>query len=212
MAGLFITFEGGEGSGKTTQVERLAAALEARGRDVHVTREPGGTTGADILRELVLSGAARQFGNDIEAVLFAAARADHVAAVIAPNLAGNVDVICDRFIDSTRVYQGRDDNGPFLAALEKAVLQGHQPDLTFILDLPADVGLARANARRGNVNADRFESEETEIHEARRQRFLAIARKEPQRCHVIDAQRPIAEVAAEILVKVDMFFLQSTGE
>lgn len=202
MAGLFITFEGGEGSGKSTQVARLAQALRALGRTVATTREPGGTTGADMIRQMVLGGDAQAFGNDIEAALFAAARADHVDSVIAPALAEGSDVICDRFHDSTRVYQGRGDNAQYLAALEDAAMGDCRPEMTFILDLPAEVGLERAAARREAAKADRFEAEATSLHEERRLAFLAIAAREPERCHVIDARRPVDVVADDILARV----------
>ncbi len=199
MTGLFVTFEGGEGSGKSTQIARLADSLKADGRQVVVTREPGGTTGADILREVVLAGGAKRFGNDAEAALFAAARADHMECVILPALAAGHDVLCDRFVDSTRVYQGRPDNAAYLAALERAALAGRMPDLTFILDVPAEVGLKRAAGRRGTGGADRFEAEEASLHEARRLAFLTIAAQEPERCIIVDATGPVDEIAQTIL-------------
>lgn len=202
MAGLFITFEGGEGSGKSTQVARLAEALRALGRTVVTTREPGGTTGADMIREMVLGGDAEAFGNDVEAALFAAARADHVDSVIAPALAGGADVICDRFHDSTRVYQGRGDNARYLEALEDAAMGDCRPAMTFILDLPAEEGLGRAAARRKTATADRFEAEASSLHEERRLAFLAIAAREPERCHIIDARRPADVVADDIVARV----------
>ena len=200
MTGLFVTFEGGEGSGKTTQIERLAAILRVAGRAVVVTREPGGSLGADALRHVLLSGAAQRFGHRIEAILFAAARADHVEALIRPSLEREWIVLCDRFHDSTRVYQGLvpDVDFELLNDLEEATVDGFYPDITFILDLPADEGLRRAAQRRGERQADRFEKESVELHEVRRQAFLAIAAAEPDRCVVVDASRPVPAVAAEI--------------
>ncbi|MFD2237772.1 dTMP kinase [Aureimonas populi] len=198
--GLFITFEGGEGSGKTTQIERAASFLRGHGREVVTTREPGGSPGADAIRRIILSGRAREFGPDVEPVLFSAARADHIQQFIRPAIEEGRDVLCDRFHDSTRVYQGlgEDAEREFLSRLERATLQGLYPDLTFVLDLPAALGLQRAAARRGADEADRFESEGVELHEARRQAFLRIARSEPERCEVIDAARSVDEVAASI--------------
>lgn len=202
VRGFFVTFEGGEGAGKTTQIERLAITLRATGRAVVVTREPGGTPGADAVRALILSGAAQRLGCDAEAVLFAAARLDHVAQVIRPALERGAIVLCDRFHDSTRVYQGSapDADPEFLRILEGAVLDEVWPDLTLILDIPASTGLQRATDRRGRDAApDRYERETIEIHEARRQAFLRIAALEPERCIVIDADRSADAVTADIV-------------
>lgn len=198
--GWFITFEGGEGSGKTTQIRRLAAAFEQRGSEVVVTREPGGSAGADAIRHIVLSGAAEEFGGDVEALLFAAARIDHIETLIRPALGEGKVVLCDRFQDSTRVYQstGSAENGAFLSAIEDATLTNIYPDITIMLDVPAEIGLARAAERRGAGEADRFEKETVEVHSARRERFLEIARSEPDRCIVIDASLPEEAVAATV--------------
>lgn len=197
--GRFVTFEGGEGSGKSTQIERAAAFLRGQGRDVLITREPGGSPGAEALRHILLSGQARGLGLEMEAMLFAAARADHVATRIRPALREGRDVLCDRFHDSTRVYQGQSGvERPLLDLLEEAALQGVAPVLTFVLDLPAEDGLARAASRRGEGLVDRFEGEALELHERRRQAFLDLAQAEPQRCHVIDASRSVEAVAASI--------------
>lgn len=203
--GLFISFEGGEGAGKSTQIRLLAEALGSRGHDVLVTREPGGSAGAEAVRHVLLSGAAEMFGTRMEAILFAAARSDHVEEVIRPALAGGRVVLCDRFVDSSRVYQGVTGNlePAFIEALQRVAVNGVMPHGTLILDLPAAIGLERAK-RRGAAAAvqsqpDRFEKEEMETHERRREAFLDIAAHDPGRCHVIDAQRPQQAIADEIL-------------
>lgn len=188
--GVFITFEGGEGVGKSTQIQRLAARLRIKGYDLVVTREPGGSPGAEAVRHVLLSGAAEPFGPEMEAILFAAARADHVDQVIRPAIDRGEIVLCDRFIDSSRVYQGVTGNldPDLMEEIESVAIDGTTPDLTVLLDLdPAD-GLQRATSRRekGEV-ADRFEKETLSVHQARRQAFLDIARSEPKRCVVIDA-------------------------
>ena len=206
--GLFVTFEGGEGAGKSTQIRLLAESLKALGLDVVTTREPGGSPGAEAVRHVVLSGAAEDYGTRMEALLFAAARSDHVEELIRPALADGKVVLCDRFMDSSRVYQGVTGNlePAFIEALERVAINGVVPDCTLILDLPATVGLARARARAGetdNSTPDRFEKEELETHEKRREAFLDIAEKEPLRCRVIDATREQAEIAEQILAIVD---------
>ena len=187
--GFFITFEGGEGAGKSTQIERLAKRLRAKKYDVVVTREPGGSPGAEAVRHVLLSGAAEPFGPKMEALLFAAARSDHVEQLIRPAMARGAIVLCDRFLDSSRVYQGVSGglDPAFMAALERVAVNGMMPDLTLILDLDPAEGLRRATARRGAESADRFEKETLEVHRRRRQAFLDIAGAEPERCVVIDA-------------------------
>jgi dTMP kinase len=196
-AGRFITFEGGEGAGKSSRVAELAERLRRRGLEVVVTREPGGSPGAEAVRHVLLSGAAEAFGPLAEAILFAAARADHVDQTIRPALARGAWVISDRFYDSTRVYQGVTGDVPAdrVAALEEIAVDGVRPDLTILLDVPVDVGLGRAAARRGDAVADRFEKEEKEVHERRRHAFLALARAEPKRFVVIDAAQDQGTVA-----------------
>jgi len=197
--GFFISFEGGEGCGKSTQIARLAEHLRKEGRDVIVTREPGGTKGAELVRHVLLSGAAEKYGALTEALLFAAARADHVDALIAPAVRSGKIVLCDRFIDSTRAYQDSKQVRPYLLSLERASILDMRPDLTFILDLPAAIGLARAHQRRSaGETQDRFEREALELHEKRRQTFLEIAKQEPHRCVIINADRAIDAVAADI--------------
>jgi len=189
-SGVFITFEGGEGAGKSTQIDRLARKLRAKKYDVVVTREPGGSPGAEAIRHVLLSGAAEPFGPAMEALLFAAARSDHVEQLIKPAIARGSIVLCDRFIDSSRVYQGVTGglDPDFMAALERVAVNGILPDMTLILDIDPAEGLARAAVRRGeNAAADRFEKEALAIHRRRREAFLAIAMAEPERCVVIDA-------------------------
>ncbi len=205
MSGLLITFEGGEGAGKSTQILALADHLRAQGFEVIVTREPGGSAGAEAVRHVILSGAAETYGPAMEALLFAAARSDHVDQKIRPAIETGQIVLCDRFIDSSRVYQGISGNldPQFMQSVERIAIDGTMPDLTFILDIPADKGLARAGLRRGTEVADRFEKETIATHEARRQAFLAIAASEPQRCKVIDADRTVDAISAEIAALAD---------
>jgi dTMP kinase len=189
MAGRFITFEGGEGAGKSTQIRLLAARLTEHGQSVVTTREPGGTPTAEAIRRVLLSGLAEKLGAEGEAVLFAAARADHVDQVIAPALKDGKWVLCDRFFDSTRVYQGMAGGADagLLNALERVALAGAWPDLTVIIDVPATVGLARAAQRAGAEGSpDRFERDDIAVHEQRRAAFLSIARGDPRRCVVVD--------------------------
>ncbi|HEX2019292.1 MAG TPA: dTMP kinase [Aurantimonas sp.] len=203
--GMFITFEGGEGSGKTTQIMRLAEHLRRDGHRVVTTREPGGSPGADAIRHVILSGAAEALGAEMEAILFSAARADHVALVIRPALVRGDIVLCDRFHDSTRVYQFLDSplKDGLMQRLERAALDDIYPDLTLILDVPADLGAARARERRGGGEIDRFEKEAEALHERRRRAFLKIADEEPERCVVVDGTQSVDAVAAEIAGIVD---------
>lgn len=198
--GSFITFEGGEGTGKSTQIGLLASVLRDYGHDVLQTREPGGSTGAEAVRHVLLSGAAEPFGPKMEALLFAAARSDHVEQVIRPAVENGRVVLCDRFLDSSRVYQGVTGglNPDFMAALERVAINGMVPDLTIILDLDAEEGLRRATARRGKGDADRYEKETLDIHEARRKAYLDIARAEPARCVVVDASGTADAVSAAV--------------
>lgn len=203
--GRFVTFEGGEGAGKSTQIRLLAERLRGQGIDIVQTREPGGSPLAEKLRALLLSGAVADKGPLAEAILFSAARADHVDRLIRPALAAGRWVLSDRFADSTRVYQGAVGAVPMgqVAALEKLALNGLRPDLTLVLDLPAATGVARANARRGADDADRFERDDLAIHEARRQGFLTLAKAEPLRVAVIDADAAPEMVAARIWAEVE---------
>lgn len=187
--GFFITFEGGEGAGKSTQVARLAEKLRQRDYETVVTREPGGSPGAEALRHVILSGAAEPFGSRMEALLFAAARSDHVEHTIRPAIDRGAIVLCDRYLDSSRVYQGTgsDADRAFVAALERIAVNGMMPDMTLILDIDPEEGMRRATARRGRSDPDRFEREAVDIHRQRRESFLRIAEHEPDRCIVIDA-------------------------
>lgn len=199
--GRFITLEGGEGAGKSTQARRLAAFLEQRGLEVVLTREPGGSPGAEILRHVLLSGGAEPFGPEAETMLFAAARRDHLTTTILPALARGAWVICDRFADSTRVYQGHAGKVSldFVMALERVTVGPDGPDLTLILDLPAKVGMARVASRGGT--ADRFEKEGLAFHNKLRQGFRSLVRSEPERCKLIDASAD-ADVVADAIRNV----------
>jgi len=198
--GRFITFEGGEGSGKSTQIKMLAGRLENSGLRAILTREPGGSPGAEVIRHLLLSGMGRLLGPDAETLLFAAARDDHVHAVIEPALARGDWVLCDRFYDSTRAYQGRlgKVEPGVLNALQRVTIGDLKPDLTIILDVPVEVGMQRAAARRGAGAPDRFEAEDAQFHEGLREAYRQIAAAEPQRCVLIDANAPVGMVAAKV--------------
>ncbi len=199
--GLFISFEGGEGVGKSTQTALLAERLRADGRVVTVTREPGGTGTAETLRAVLLDPA-----NDLDAMeqvlLLNAARHNHVRKVIAPALAAGGVVICDRFIDSTRAYQGAAGGigAHAISDLHRLVLGDLMPDLTLILDAPAETGLRRAAARAAAT--DRFEMADRSFHERLRQGFLAIAAAEPNRCQILSAVGDPAGIAAKIAALV----------
>ncbi len=211
--GRFITFEGGEGVGKSTQLVRLAEHLRGLGFETVTTREPGGTPKAETLRRILLSGRVAPLGALAEAALFAAARIDHVDKLISPALVRGAWVLCDRFFDSTRAYQGaRGGVEPgALALLEKAAVGDLKPDLTIILDLPPQEGLARAAIRRASAGAraDRFEAEGARFHEGLRRAFLDIAAREPERCCVVNGALPADEVARVIRQLVDARFLDA---
>lgn len=195
--GRFITVEGGEGAGKSTQVRLLADALRERGIDLLVTREPGGTEGAEAIRGLIVDGPAERWRPLAELYLFLAAREDHLHRAILPALAAGRWVLCDRFADSSRVYQGlAGELGLDLVDRLQAPLLGScRPDLTLVLDLPVAAGLARCAARGG---AARFEAKGAEYHGRVREGFRLLAAREPDRFAVIDAERAEREVAAAI--------------
>jgi len=204
--GCFITFEGGEGAGKSTQIHRLADRLEASGLKVLKTREPGGSPGAEEIRSLLVNGEANRWTGMTEVLLHFAARADHLARVIRPALATGTWVLCDRFVDSSMAYQGvaqglgRDT----IAGLTTLVAGETMPDLTLILDLPVTEGLARASGR--GEGEDRYEKMGTAFHDNLRQAFLSIAAEAPARCSVIDATADIESVSQDIWAEAAKHF------
>lgn len=196
--GRFITFEGGEGAGKTTQVRRLAERLAVRGVETVVTREPGGSPGAEQLRDLLVRGSVDRWSPTAETLILYAAREDHLQRLIRPALARGAWVLCDRFADSTRAYQGAAGGADvrLIADLERAVIGDTQPDLTVLLDVPVELGLGRAHSRGGAET--RFEDKGAAFHMRLRDAYLAIAAAEPARCVVIDSSRTPDEVAAQL--------------
>jgi len=200
--GRFITFEGGEGAGKSTQVKRLAAALEAGGRDVVETREPGGSAGAEEIRKLLVAGAVDRWQPTTELLLHYAARFEHVEMVIRPALKAGKWVICDRFHDSTVAYQGFGHGLRVerITDLHQLLLDDFKPDLTFIMDISVEAGLARTGGRDGNE--DRYERMGRDFHERLRQGFLDIAAAEPERCAVVDASLDEDAVHETVLIGV----------
>ena len=197
MAGCFLSFEGIDGSGKSTQARRLAAALQAAGRAALLTREPGGSPGAEEIRRLVLEGEPDRWSAETELLLFTAARRDHLEKTIRPALARHEVVITDRFADSSRIYQGmtRGDLAGTVDALH-ALMIGVEPDLTLLIDIDPEVGLSRAMARKGTEQ--RFEDMGLDMQRRMRAGFLALAAAQPARFRVIDGARPEAEVAAAV--------------
>lgn len=202
MEGLFITFEGPDGSGKTTQIRRLAERLAANGRDIVLTREPGGTPIGDRIRELILSPAHTEMMDEAEILLYAASRAQHVREVIRPALARGAVVLCDRYVDASIAYQGygleRDPEQ--VAAINRFATGGLRPHRTYLLDVPAEVSRERLLARSGPAGQglDRIEQKAKEYHERVREGFLRIAKAEPQRVLLVDANRTVDRIAAEI--------------
>ena len=209
-AGRFITTEGGEGAGKSTQVRRLAAWLEGRGIETVTTREPGGTPGAEAIRALLVTGETDRWDAATEALLIAAARRDHAEKTIRPALQRGAWVLCDRFADSTLAYQGYAGGLPLdgLAALTRFAVGDLTPDLTIVLDLPAAEGLRRAGARAKtgagarSAEESRFEERTLRFHNAVRDGFLDIAQREPARCVVVDASAPVDAVARQVAAAV----------
>ncbi len=197
--GRFITLEGGEGAGKSTQIRRLAAKLEAKGHAVVTTREPGGAPGAEAIRELLVKGDTGRWTARTEALLHFAAREEHLARTIRPALGRGDWVISDRFVDSTMAYQGVAQGlGPeFIGKLRALVVGDDMPALTLVLDLAPEIGLSRAKGR-GTAGEDRYERMELEFHRTLRQAFLDIAKIEPDRCAVIDAAQSEDAVSADI--------------
>jgi dTMP kinase len=200
-SGKFITFEGGEGAGKSTQARLLAERLRAAGYKVLETREPGGTEQGEKIREFILSGKAKDYGSLGEAVLFSSARDAHVQDVISPALERGDWVLCDRFSDSTAAYQGAAGGvkPALIRALERLAVGNTMPVLTLLLDLPVEAGLKRASLRNGaDEEVDRFEGMERRFHEALRDCFLQIAAETPERSVVIDAQQAESAVAEAV--------------
>jgi dTMP kinase len=200
--GRFISFEGGEGSGKSTQLKHLNTALDQCGLATVVTREPGGTEGAEAIRQLLVEGEPNRWDPETEMLLHVAARRDHMARLIAPTLVRGDWVLCDRFTDSTMAYQGfghgLDQN--MIRSVQAASLPDIRPDLTIFLDIPVDIGLARAGTRRGDEN--RYERMDITFHERIRQGFLSIAETEPGRCVLIDATASIEQVTYSVIETV----------
>lgn len=198
MRGQFITFEGGEGAGKSTQVKALVARLRDQGLEVVQTREPGGSGGAEALRELLVTGEAGRWSPISETLMMYAARANHLEQTIRPALERGAWVVCDRFSDSTRAYQGAGGgvSTTFIDQIDQAVVGKDQPDLTLILDMPIEVGLKRALSRGDNEN--RFESKGLDFHQRLRQDFIDRAASDPQRYHVVDADKTIPELGEDI--------------
>lgn len=199
--GRFISFEGIDGSGKSTQARLLADHLRAQGFDVVLTREPGGSPGAEEIRALVLRGDPDRWSAETELLLFTAARRDHVERLIAPSLAAGKIVICDRFADSTRMYQGlsRGDLRGTVDALHDLMI-GREPDLTILIDMDPAEGLARAKGRQGSE--ERFEDFGTDLQAAMRAGFLTLAQEFADRFRVIDGARAIGDVAADVTATV----------
>jgi dTMP kinase len=212
--GRFISFEGGEGAGKSTQIKKLAERLEAAKLRAILTREPGGSPGAEVIRHLLLSGVGTLLGPEAETLLFAAARDDHVRTVILPALTQGTWVLCDRFSDSTRAYQGKLGKvaPAVLNAMERVTIGDLKPDLTIILDVPVEIGLKRAAARRGQGAPDRFESEDVTFHQELREAYREIAAANADRCVLIDATADPNAVAATIWTALrDRFFATNAG-
>lgn len=207
--GLFISFEGGEGSGKSTQIHHLATWFREQGRDVVVTREPGGSPGAEEIRNLILTGDPGRWDAVTEALLMFASRRDHVERTIRPALAEGKVVLCDRFADSSVAYQGYGHGlgADYIRNLWKLAIGDFKPDLTVIFDLPIELGLERAGARFANVNAaeDRFERMGLAFHQRLRDGFREIAATEKQRCVVIDASGDVETVTDRVTEAVHKY-------
>ncbi|WP_312136505.1 dTMP kinase [Brevundimonas sp. BH3] len=203
MRGRFITFEGGEGAGKTTQARLLAERLRERGIDTVQTREPGGSPGAEEIRAIAVSGDAERWSARTETLLMYASRSDHLERKILPALEEGKWVVCDRFADSSRAYQGAGGGAPesLIEALDKHVVGDNQPNLTVVFDIPVEVGLERAFGR--GLFETRFESKGLEFHQKLREGFLAVAERHPERCVVLDATGEVEEVAERLWAVVE---------
>lgn len=203
MRGRFITFEGGEGAGKTTQARLLAERLRAQGIDVVQTREPGGSPGAEEIRAIAVSGDAERWSARTETLLMYASRSDHLERKILPALDEGKWVVCDRFADSSRAYQGAGGGAPdsLIEALDEHVVGDNQPHLTVVFDIPVEVGLERALGR--GLFETRFESKGLEFHQKLREGFLEVAVRHPERCVVLDATGEVEEVAERLWAVVE---------
>jgi len=210
MHGKFITIEGTEGVGKTTNIEFIQTWLNQQKVDFVTTREPGGTPLAEQIRELLLTPRDEKVCNSAELLLMFAGRAQHLDQVIVPAIQSGLCVVCDRFTDATYAYQGfgRGMDSTLIAHLERLVQAELRPDLTLILDIPVEIGLQRASQRSA---PDRFEREQTEFFERVRQGYLSIAANEPERCVVIDASQPLEDVQRDITTALKSFFMQGQG-
>jgi len=203
VRGRFITFEGGEGAGKTTQARLLAERLRERGIDVVQTREPGGSPGAEEIRAIAVSGDAERWSARTETLLMYASRSDHLERKILPALEEGKWVVCDRFADSSRAYQGAGGGAPesLIEALDKHVVGDNQPNLTVVFDIPVEVGLERAFGR--GLFETRFESKGLEFHQKLREGFLEVAVRHPERCVVLDATGEVEDVAERLWAVVE---------
>lgn len=209
MTGLFITFEGGEGCGKSTQIAALKARLEAKGKTVVQTREPGGTPLGESVRKLLqYDDAGQGMSPEAELLLFAASRAQHVRELIAPAIAEGQIVLCDRFLDSTTVYQGvaRAIDSKKVDTINQFAIGDTNPDLTILIDLPPEIGLARVHAR-SDGQLDRMEKEAIEFFQAVRQGYLDLAKSEPKRFLVLDGSQSVEELETQIWQKVEATLL-----
>ena len=200
---MFISFEGIDGSGKSTQARLLADRLRALGHETVLTREPGGSDGAEQIRALLVEGGQERWSPETELLLFNAARRDHVERLIRPALDRGAWVVSDRFADSSRVYQGAGGGTPesLIEALDDAVVNGDQPDLTLVFDLPVEVGLDRAFGR--GLFETRFESKGLAFHQKLRDGFLQVAERHPERCVVLDATGEVDDVSARLWAVVE---------
>ena len=203
--GVFVTLEGGEGAGKSTLAQALIAFLQTKDIEAMLTREPGGTKEAEAIRSLVVSGDKDRFDSTTEALLFNAARRHHLAHSVLPALENGTWVICDRFVDSTFVYQGyvQGVDLDFLKKLHQVACYDIFPDLTFLLDVPVDVGLYRANRRQHNSNETRFEQKGHRFHETVRSAFLELAQQHPERCRVLDGTLPEADLVSAAIAHLN---------
>jgi dTMP kinase len=211
LDGRFIVFEGGEGAGKSTQAKALVTKLRALGLEVVQTREPGGSPGAEALRDLLVRGEATRWSPTSELLMMYAARADHLEKVIRPALQRGAWVVCDRFSDSSRAYQGAGGGvaPAFIEQIDAMVVGETQPDLVLVMDMPVEAGLHRASARGDAEN--RFESKGAAFHERLRAGFLARARQIPQRYQVIDADQTIAQISDEVWTRIRTAFPDVRG-